>query len=505
MENKQITVTVNGQPYKCPVGTNLGTLLTEIGQGNMPCGGHGKCGKCLVTVLGTVNPPSESELHTLTAEEINKGIRLACRTAVFGDCSVITKGVSEKGQIRGDGEMPDFPLAPAFASYGAAVDIGTTTVAARLYDRDGRLLAEESDLNRQSAWGADVITRMEAAMAGNARRIAQVIRETVDRMLYNLAKKAGISADAIDGAVITGNTVMLHLLTNTDTEPLTHAPFRANRLFGETIPAGELGLTALSPETAVYLPPCAAAFVGADVITALLASDLCKSTETGLLIDIGTNGEMILRQKEKLYACSTAAGPAFEGAGISMGMGGQPGAIDRVWLTPDGSLDAHVIGDKAPAGLCGSGLVDAVACLLETETLDETGYLEDDPTVILSPVTITGQDIRAVQLAKSAIHAGMRTLLHAAGLSCGDVKTLCIAGGFGSYLDVKNAGRIGLLPEELVSRVRVIGNAALVGASMLLLSTELRPVCESMAREAEIVELASNPVFVAEYMERMLF
>lgn len=510
MDDRQITVTVNGQPYKCSVGISLGRFLSEIGQGNMqgismPCGGHGKCGKCLVSVTGAVSPPSEEELRVLPPEKIDRGIRLACRTAVLGDCAVETALSQENGQIRTDGALPDFPLAPAFTSFGAAVDIGTTTVAARLYDRMGGLLAEVSALNPQSAWGADVISRMEAAMAGNAALIARSIRQTVDRMLYDLAAKADIPADRIDGAVITGNTAMLHLFTATDVEPLTHAPFRAARLFGESVPAKDLVLTALAPGTSVYLPPCVSAFVGADVMTAYLASDLWKSPETGLLIDIGTNGEMILRQKGRQYACSTAAGPAFEGAGITMGMGGHPGAIDRVWLTPEGTLAAHVIGETAPAGLCGSGLVDAVACLLEREILDETGYLEEDPAGILPPVTLTQQDVRAVQLAKSAIHAGMRTLLHTAGLTCGEVHTLCIAGGFGSYLNVQNAGRIGLLPEELISGVRVLGNAALAGASMLLLSEKLRPVCESLTGETQIVELASNPVFAEEYMERMLF
>jgi uncharacterized 2Fe-2S/4Fe-4S cluster protein (DUF4445 family) len=304
--------------------------------------------------------------------------------------------------------------------------------------------------------------------------------------------------------VITGNTVMLHLLTETNVEPLTHAPFAAERLFGETLTACDLGLTALPPAAPVYLPPCIAAFIGADTVTATLASDLREIPETALLCDIGTNGEMVLWHENTLYACSTAAGPAFEGAGISMGMSGRVGAIDRVWVT-DGEIQAHVIGEADPVGLCGSGLVDAVAALLDTELLDETGYLEDDPAAILAPVEIIQEDIRAVQLAKSAIHAGMRTLIDTAGLDCEEVATLYIAGGFGSYLDVKNAGKIGLLPEELTDRVTVLGNAALTGAAMLLLCEEFRPVCEKQAQETRIVELATNPVFVSEYMERMMF
>ena len=508
MKEKQITVILNGVAVPCQSGASLGDLLPAVGVGHMPCGGHGKCGKCRVTVQGKVSEPTDDERRALTPDELSRGIRLACRTTVWGDCTVVTDNEHRGGQIVTDGSFPASvgkrQVSPAFAGYGVAVDIGTTTLAARLYGVDGTLLAEVSRLNPQSAWGADVISRMEAALAGNAGRIAKMTRRTLNEMMVELAAAAHIEASAIDGVVITGNTVMLHLLTETDVEPLTHAPFAASRLFGETLAARELELTSIAADAAVYLPSCIAAFVGADTVTATLASDLRESSATSLLCDIGTNGEMVLWHDQTLYACSTAAGPAFEGAGISMGMGGRTGAIDRVWVD-HGELRVHVIGEGSPIGLCGSGLVDAVACLLDTELLDETGYLEDDPAVIAEPVTVTGEDIRAVQLAKSAIHAGMRTLVRTAELTCHEVDTLYIAGGFGSYLDVPNAGKIGLLPEEMTSRVTVLGNAALTGAAMLLLYDDLRISCEEMAQATRIVELASNPVFVSEYMERMMF
>ena len=505
--NQTATVTLNGKAQFCSVGITLGDLMQSHGHGHMPCGGHGKCGKCRVTVTGEVSPPTEDEKRALTPDELARGIRLACRVTVLGDCTVTT-AEQGRGQILTDGAFPfsmqGKEFCPSWGNYGVAMDIGTTTLAARLYNRWGDLLAETSRLNPQSAWGADVISRMEAAMAGNAEKIAGVTRRALDGMLTELADAADVEMQDIFAAVITGNTVMLHLLTETDVEPLTHAPFAAKRLFGELLNSEDLGLTALPPRSVVYLPPCIAAYIGADTVTATLASDLREIPETALLCDIGTNGEMVLWHENTLYACSTAAGPAFEGAGISMGMSGRTGAIDRVW-EQDGALHAHVIGEAEPVGLCGSGLVDAVAALLDTEALDETGYLEDDPAEIAAPVTVTQEDIRAVQLAKSAIHAGMRTLIHTAKLDCDDVDTLYIAGGFGSYLDVKNAGKIGLLPEELTDRVTVLGNAALTGASMLLLCDDLRPVCEKLAKETKIVELATNPVFVSEYMERMMF
>ncbi len=504
MTEKTVTVTVDGIPHVCETGAVLGDILSRDGSLAMPCGGHGRCGKCRVRASGEISPPDEKETKLLSGAELEAGVRLACRVTVLGDCAVSIPQEKGSARIRTEGELPSFEMNPAFSRAGAAVDIGTTTLAARLYGPDGSILAEDTRLNPESAFGADVITRMEAALAGHAGEIAASVRSAVNDMIHTLTREAGLPEGSPDAAVITGNTVMLYLLTGTDTEPLTHAPFHAPRLFGETVRAAELELDSLDPEAAVYFPPCAGAFVGADMLCSLLSSDICRKSGTRLLTDIGTNGEMILKHGDKLYAASTAAGPAFEGAGISMGMGGRDGAVDRVRVT-DGVIEAHVIGDAEPVGICGSGLVDAVAALLETELLDETGYLEDDPAVILDPVCLTQDDIRAVQLAKSAIHAGLRTLLVTAGADCGDVKELGVAGGFGSYLDIRNAGAIGLLPEELLPKVRVLGNAALAGASMLLLSRDLREECEAEAARVELVSLAANPTFAAEYMERMMF
>lgn len=501
-----VNVTVNGRVVTVEQGTSLARLLPEgRAHVDMPCGGHGTCGKCRVTVAGEVSPPTDTEKRWLTPAELSQGVRLSCLTFVLGDCTVTTgEPMDNEKQIVTDGEMPNVILRPAFSSYGVAVDLGTTTLAARLYDRAGNRLAEVGRPNPQAAWGADVISRIEAAMGGANEAIASAVCAAIDEMLTALAADGGMSTCDIDGLTVTGNTAMLHLLTNTSPEPLSHAPFAAKRLFGEELTAGTLGLSVLSPEARIYLPPCISAFVGADTVTALLASDLCGSDTTQMLVDIGTNGEMALWHGGKLYACSTAAGPAFEGAGISMGMAGGEGAVDHVVLC-NGHLLAHVIGNVPPRGICGSGLVDAVACLLDNETLDETGYLDDDPVAVAPPVVLTQGDIRAVQLAKSAIHAGIRTLLGTAAPGGANIERLVIAGGFGSYLDVKNAGRIGLLPKELMPRIRAVGNAALAGASMLLLDRELRTEAARLAELALPVELATNPLFVEAYMEGMYF
>ena len=418
MKNNTINVTINGERLTC----SAGATLSEIIKGEKPCGGHGKCGKCKVIAKGNISAPCETELSLLSKDELAHGIRLGCLTYARGDCEIKTISESKNSQIVISGSKLDFELHPTFADYGVAIDLGTTTLAARLCDTRGNMLSETSCLNSQSTWGADVISRIEAALDGKARALATAIRTDINNLISELALLGNIDSSCIQSVVITGNTVMLSLLTCQDTEPFSHAPFRVERLFGETIGADELGLSALKPDTKVYLPPCISAFVGADTVCALLATKLHEHS-TAMLVDIGTNGEMALWHDGHLIVCSTAAGPAFEGVGISMGMRGEMGAIDKVAFT-DGKLLAHVIGECAPLGICGSGIVDAVAYMLDAEILDESGSMEYEPFSVKPPVRITQSDIRMIQLAKSAICAGLLTLAESAGLDTADIPKL---------------------------------------------------------------------------------
>ena len=213
---------------------------------------------------------------------------------------------------------------------------------------------------------------------------------------------------------------------------------------------------------------------------------------------------MALYKQGNIFVCSTAAGPAFEGAGISVGMSGKNGAIDHAEVV-NGKISAHVIGECDAEGLCGSGLIDVVKCLLETEILDETGFLNEAPAEIFGKVTITQEDIRIVQLAKSAIHAGINTMMKSENITEEDVSKLYIAGGFGSYLNIENAGKIGLLPMKLTPKAEVLGNAALNGAAMILLNKNTREKALNYAQKAKVVILSSNPIFTEEYMEQMFF
>ncbi|MBE6580690.1 MAG: DUF4445 domain-containing protein [Ruminococcaceae bacterium] len=499
MKSKQVSIICNGIRKRVPIGTRLADAFFV----DTPCAGHGTCGKCKVIATGDLSEMSAAERAHLTERECADGVRLACFTFIMGECTVQDLHATGKTEILTGGVRADLTLCPTFLHYGAAIDIGTTTVAAKVFDVNGICLADTACLNPQIGFGADVISRIEAALDGKQQALADAVRGALNDALCTL-KEALPQNGEIDRIVITGNTAMLHLLTLTATEPLSHAPFQAKRLFGETLSARDLGLVDAAEGATVYLPPCISAFIGADTTCALLASGICRDTKTALLADIGTNGEMALWREGHLTVCSTAAGPAFEGVGISMGMRATAGAVNAVAIV-NGRLHATTVGDLPPVGICGSGLVDAVACLLELEELDESGYLADERIAVAPPVYLTSQDIRALQPAKSAISSGILTMLDARGCTVEDVESFCVAGCFGSYLNLSHAERIGLIPKGLSPKAKVIGNAAIEGAAMLLLDKRAADEADRIAREAQLLELATNPVFADAFMANMLF
>lgn len=495
------TVYINKAGIKAEKGALLKDVLASFKMLETPCGGHGRCGKCRVKAKGELSDFAPEELCLLTEQERKDGVRLACLTRVMGECEVFLQEKAQTHVLVDDGKEL-LAEQPMFSKFGAAVDIGTTTLAACLYAPDGRLLARAGSANPQAEWGADVISRIGSALDGKAQQLADAVRRAVNELLTQMTRQAQITPADVDGMVITGNTAMLYLFTKTNPECLSHAPFEADRLFGECLSGNELGLCC--EKSKVYLPRCMASFVGADTTTALIASGITEKTGLRMMVDIGTNGEIVLWSKGTLLCCSTAAGPAFEGAGLSMGMPGRDGAVDHVVLE-NGELHAHVLGEGIAAGICGSGVVDALACLLKIDGMDETGLLEEEPAVICGQVSLTQKDVRAIQLAKSAVAAGISTLAKTFGKGFDEVEELAVAGGFGSYLNVENAGAIGLLPGELVSRVDVLGNAALKGAAMMLLDKEKIEKSELLAKTAKPVELSTNPYFMQAYMECMMF
>ena len=468
-------------------GQSLRELLVRCGyETDHPCGGRGSCGKCRIQITGNISEP--------TAAEAAAGFRLSCQITLLGDAEVrLNDTLLPNVELSGD--IPSLGNAMG-GSYGAAVDIGTTTIATKLYDlRTGTLLAEAGMLNPQCSVAADVMGRIGAAIEGHLANLQDMLLSAIHSLLEQVCITGNISTDQIGSTVIAGNTTMLYLLTGRDPKCLSRAPFQADCLFG--FEDNILGIPA-------YYPPCMNAFVGADITCAVLDSGMTEKSQISLLCDIGTNGELALWKDGKLFVTSTAAGPAFEGAGISCGCGSIPGAIDQVWLD-DGKICIHTIGEKEAIGLCGSGLVDTISVFLEQEAIDETGYMEEDSLPLSKTVALLPADIRAVQLAKGAIAAGIRTLLEEAQISHKEIETLYIAGGFGSHLNVSSAAAIGLIPKDLAHKVRILGNSALSGAAKILLNRQKMVQVKEIADRAYHVNLGGNSRFNQHFMDAMLF
>lgn len=460
-------------------------LLKDVLHTDSPCGGRGTCGKCKVQLSGHVSPPNDAERRA--------GCRLACQAILLGDaCAELAQERSARIETE-TGRLGEKKL----GTYGIAADIGTTTVVMALLDQNGTCVAKSACFNPQRTVAADVIGRIDAAMHGKADLLRDGIEDCLSGLLSDVCAQAGISERLVEKAVLTGNTAMLYLLTGRSPASIAHAPFRSETMFGEQIDFR--GIPAL-------LPPCMDAFVGADITCALLASDMTADKKTALLCDIGTNGEIALWKDGKLLVTSTAAGPAFEGAEISCGCGSVSGAIDRVYAA-NGRVYAHTIDETKAIGICGSGLVDAVGAFLETGEIDETGASDGDLLLAANggTVTLTQADIRALQLAKAAVRAGMDTLLRYADTSADAVDAFYLAGGFGNHLPMRSAVRIGLLPQALAGKAVLLGNAALTGAIRLLLDPSRMQDAACLAALAHPVSLGGNADFNAAFVENMLF
>lgn len=518
---EQFSVESNGETML------LSDILQQCGiPFDMPCGGRGTCRKCRVQVSGAVLAPETAERSMLTEQELALGVRYACMTRVNGD---ITVKIAEKGTsaILTKGVLAPYTLQPWGKEYGVVVDIGTTTLAGYLYRlSDGAQLATAAMPNPQSVFGADVISRLQASSEGQSEALAHNIRNGLTVLMRELTQKAAVEARQVDTAVLTGNTAMLYLLTQRPVKSLIAVPFEQDHCFGEMYTAAELfgeEGAPISAQAAVYLPRTVAAYVGADITTAMMTTgfDGVPSTEgVCLLADIGTNGEMALWTPEQVYVCSTAAGPAFEGAGLSCGMSARDGAINKVEYR-DGKLQCQVIGDVPAVGMCGSGVVDSIAALFEAGVMDETGRLwmdghdfedamctvDGQPAIRIpgTEVILTQADVRAIQLAKSAIAAGMLALLNAAGLQPEKVEKLYLAGGFGNCIDVGSASAIGLIPAQLADAAQPVGNAAGAGAAVLLLDAAKKAASETLAAKAKNLELSTDPYFMDQYVEQMMF
>ena len=449
-----------GARLTVPCDSGLREALVSFGM-EFPCGGEGRCGSCRVRVLEgelVVTPEDES---ALTREEIAAGWRLACRARATGPLTLeVDQWVTP---ILGDFQEMH---SSTRTGLGIAVDLGTTTVVAQLLDLSaGNVLRVRSGLNPQAAYGADVMSRVAFALRND--RLTRIIRSFIGNLVSELA---GDRVSELREIVLVGNTVMHHLFTGLSVEPLSHVPFNPADPAEQIFAPSDLGW-AISSSTSVRFLRCLGGFVGSDILAGIVATGMCDTDQTVALMDLGTNGEIVLGNRRSMLCASTAAGPAFEGACIHMGMRAATGAISQVFVR-DSKLECRVIGDTAPRGVCGSGLVDAVAAGLELGAILPNGRLQNNGSkefLLSPPVTLTQSDIRELQLAKAALASGLRILLDVAGERMSQVEHLYLAGAFGNYIYIPSACRLGLL-EVASEQVRAAGNTALRGAKMALLS-----------------------------------
>ncbi len=419
-------------------------------------------------------------------------------------------------------------------AFGLAMDVGTTSVVTSMLElASGEVMASVSSLNPQAVFGGDLMSRIAFAQwnPANLRKLQSRILALLNQQIEEILERSGVLPQWVYKVTVVGNTCMHHMLLGIDPTHVGLAPYAPVLRHPVILPARALRLH-VNPEARVCLLPIVAGFVGADAVAVALATRIYESPVARAVVDIGTNGEVIMGTRERLIACSAPAGPALEGAQIRHGMRGAGGAIDRVWLE-SGRIRYHVIGEGAPQGICGSGLIDAMAVALEAELVDWTGLIQleaqagrhaslqtrlelrgEERVLILVPrgegagggeIVLSQDDVRQVQLAKGAIASGIRMLQRVLGVSDADLAELMLAGGFGNYLSIGSAVRIGLIPPLPIDRIRYVGNAAALGAQLALVSESERVRAAELARAIEHVSLAAHPDFQDLFVDAMNF
>ena len=497
MVKKNITVGIepHGKTWTVPAGTPLKDLLTGYGV-EFPCGGKGTCGGCKVRILEGTMQKDPTHVRLLRELDLDDSYGLACKSILRDDVKL------EIDQFRhiilSDNTPFDFTPSDGF---GVAFDLGTSTLVCQMIDlRNGNVIDMETRMNPQMIHGADLITRMEYALHGNGdETLRTLIRNAFIEMVSGMVHRRSVEVKRIH---LVGNTVMHHLFGGLDLTPLSTYPFETPHKSALVYKPAQLGLEMPSEADIVFLPPLGS-FVGSDILSGLLAIEVLHRETPLALIDLGTNGEIALAHQERILFASTAAGPAFEGTNISCGMRAASGAISSVRHS-DSGFHFQTIGNVPAKGICGSGLIDLVAGLLEAGMMDPGGRftMASQRIHLKDNVFATQKDIREFQLAKGAIATGLEILSNHIGLEPQDLKKIYIAGAFGNFINLENTRKIGLLnvPEDKIHRM---GNSALLGAKMSLFNKE-DDVAQILER-SEHVSLESHPDFMDVFSRNIVF
>ncbi len=476
-------------------GTPLKDIIFEYGV-EFPCGGKGFCGGCKVKILtGDVKDP---EIH----EELNYKLgldsdyRLACISELIED---VTLEIPQLESIV-LADSTQFAFTP-LKGFGIAIDIGTTTIVAQLIDLStSQVLDVETSRNPQTRYGSDIMSRiLHGLTEEGSNELKLLIREEAYRLINILLKGKNIILKKI---VLVGNSVMHHLFCGFDVQPLSMYPFETTNNESVKYSPKDLNWDLKNDVKIIFTRPIAS-FIGSDIYAGIIASGMEKNPHLSVLIDLGTNGEIVVGNKEKMLCASTAAGPAFEGANIHMGMSAMSGAISSVNLS-NSQIDYHVIGNNKALGICGSGLIDAVAVFLQNGALDSGGALtkEDEQLRIGERVYLTQKDVREFQLAKGALAAGLQILVNKLGKSLDDITRVFIAGGFGNFINLQNVTQLGMLEVDEY-KIHKLGNSALIGAKMLLFTDDY--AFENVLSKIEHISLDADESFQDIFVDKMFF
>lgn len=523
MKHFNITFKPDGRQISIHAGA---TLLDAAGQAgiilNTVCGGKGICEKCIVNL----EPPRRQVLACQYRIQNDLTVTIP-RSSRFFEQKILTHGIDTKDKVRPDVYEKYKKTASAGKIFGVAVDIGTTTIVSKLVDMtDGHPLATQADLNPQARYGDDCLSRISYAQTdAKLAELHKAIIDCINELTAKLCSQASIDTKQIYEMCVVGNTTMNHIFLKLPVVQLGQAPYKAFSLDAKDLSPKKIALQ-INPAGNIHTVENIAGFVGSDTVAVALAVDINSAQDLTLVVDIGTNGEIVLGTADKLYAASCAAGPAFEGARISCGSRAMEGAIQAVVIN-EADLDLDVIGNCPPYSICGSGLIDAVAVLLDLGVIDTTGRFvkpeklqgklspadlsriiqqDGQPAFrLVDKIVLTQQDIRQLQLAKAAIRAGIKLLQKKIGLEDGDIKQVLLAGAFGNYIRRESALRVGLLPSIPLERIHFIGNAAASGAQMILLSRKCRTQAKKLAHKIEYVEIAHEPDFQTVFTDSMSF
>jgi uncharacterized 2Fe-2S/4Fe-4S cluster protein (DUF4445 family) len=495
--HKEIKITLQPIGLEIPVqaGTPLMDILHEYGI-EFPCGGKGTCGSCRFRLISGTIPVTSSHASLLADIGLPEDMRLACMSAPYSDITIEIPQLETV--ILADNTRFEFEPHQGF---GIAVDLGTTTLVAQLLDLStGQVVNVVTARNPQGKYGSDIMSRIEFALhEGGAEILKQIIRDRIRDMISTLL--SGHTA-GINKIILVGNTVMHHLFCGINVKPLSYYPFESPNTGIRKFSPSDLGWS-LDNSPEISFMPSIGSFVGSDILAGIFATRLHLGNNYQVLIDLGTNGEIVVGNRERIICASTAAGPAFEGARINMGMTASTGAISSV-KSSNGKFSCHTIGNIRSTGICGSGIIDAISVFLDKKLINDFGDIQSDKKEIFldSNVFLNQKDIREVQLAKSAVASGLEILYRQLNIAADNIENLYIAGGFGNFINLANSRRIGLLdhPEE---RIRKMGNTALIGAKIFLFTGYDR--IDEVLKITKHISLESDPEFQELFINNMMF